>query len=367
MGPKASTPQTTLTVALSDSVDPVITAVNYNYSCVVTNTGLNTATLVTATVTLHASLSFVSGSGTGWTVGAIGQIVTCTRASLAVGAAPTITITVTSGGSATTATSTADASASNAPSATQSSQGTVVKLVTIDATSGIRSPSSTTEWSDFNAYHVAIGTPNFPNVMPSLLWLCQDASGNLADAIDGFTGTVAGTPISYQQSITGWSRFGISGGDGGTANADNQSASLPDPAAASMTMIGWATATATPAAIRNFHVIGTANLTTNRINTTPRFQGVSGGNVVTGTTAITGAVRPLVNLYDVTSGRVMCASDLEKLTPTKAATTGKRHRLSFSFPGAWLYAFSLFGAAAELSDAGVKSLLTAMGWSIAWT
>ena len=66
------------------------------YTLSVENFGPNDET-GSATVTDDLSgtgLSFVSAAGTGWTCGEASEIVTCTRAGLAVGAAPDITLTV---------------------------------------------------------------------------------------------------------------------------------------------------------------------------------------------------------------------------------------------------------------------------------
>jgi uncharacterized repeat protein (TIGR01451 family) len=67
------------------------------YTLTVSNAGgAATSGTVTVTDTLPASLSYVSATGTGWTCGAAGQTVTCTRATaLAAGASyPAITVTV---------------------------------------------------------------------------------------------------------------------------------------------------------------------------------------------------------------------------------------------------------------------------------
>jgi hypothetical protein len=202
---------------------------------------------------------------------------------------------------------------------------------------------------------------------PGLLWLCQDASGNLADSIDSLPGTVSGAPISYQQAIAGWSRFGISGGDAGTAIADSSSASLPDPATAATLIISYAIVTAAPAAIRQVDLIGTANVATTRISTTPRFQGVSGGSVITGASDPTGSVRPYVLLDDPVAARSATYTDQEKLVPTRAATTGKRSRFNLSFAGSLLYRVQFNGSAAQLTDAQIKTLLQTLGWTIPWT
>ncbi|MFL6257056.1 MAG: beta strand repeat-containing protein [Pyrinomonadaceae bacterium] len=67
------------------------------YTLTVSNAGgAATSGTVTVTDTLPASLSYVSATGTGWTCGAAGQTVTCTRATALAPAAsyPVITVTV---------------------------------------------------------------------------------------------------------------------------------------------------------------------------------------------------------------------------------------------------------------------------------
>lgn len=232
--------------------------------------------------------------------------------------------------------------------------------VSRDATSSKLTPASSTEWS------ATLAAAGISSGGPSLLWLCQEASGNLADSIGSFTGTVSGAPLTYQQAISGWSRFGITGGDAGTAVAENTAAGLPDPASASMLMLSYFIVSATPGGTRVAHVTGNANQTIQRFNTTPRMQGVSGGNVATGTVNPTGAVRPYILQYDFTNNLVAVSSDQEILNPTRAAMTGKRHRFSWNFPGSLLYLATFFNAAAELTTAQKRTLLQTMGWSIAW-
>jgi uncharacterized repeat protein (TIGR01451 family)/fimbrial isopeptide formation D2 family protein len=77
---------------------------NGNFSIVVHNYGPEIATgTATVTDTLPAGMTFVSGTGTGWTCGAVGQAVTCNNSapSIAIGAdLPTLTLTVAVAGSA---------------------------------------------------------------------------------------------------------------------------------------------------------------------------------------------------------------------------------------------------------------------------
>ena len=241
------------------------------------------------------------------------------------------------------------------------SGGDPLSSVSRDATSGIYCPATLGEWTTvMSAAGIASGNPSIINLL-------QDASGNPTDASgNGFALTASGTPVDYQQAVSGWSRFAITGSDGGTGVLDNTSASLPDPTAASLMMLTYAITTATPAAIRNYQVWGTGTITTTRINTTPRFQGLSGASTTTGTAAITGPVRPIVMQFDRTNNVVRCATDLEILTPAIAATAGKRHRISLDVTGGYLYNATFFNAAAEMSQANIKTLLQTLGWTIAW-
>ncbi len=82
---------------------------NFSYTLVVTNTGTAaTSGVITVTDTLPAGLSFVSGSGGGFTCAAVGQVVTCTSSSvIAINGTATITLAVnptTTGAKANTAT-----------------------------------------------------------------------------------------------------------------------------------------------------------------------------------------------------------------------------------------------------------------------
>ena len=77
---------------------------NITYTLSVSNAGPSDAASLTVTDTLPAGVIYVSAAGTGWACSQAAGVVTCTRATLAVGAAPTISIVVTApatGGSIT--------------------------------------------------------------------------------------------------------------------------------------------------------------------------------------------------------------------------------------------------------------------------
>jgi uncharacterized repeat protein (TIGR01451 family) len=67
---------------------------NISYTIAVTNNGPGTATGVSVSDTLPAGSTFVSATGTGWACNNVASVVTCTVATLAVGAAPPITLTI---------------------------------------------------------------------------------------------------------------------------------------------------------------------------------------------------------------------------------------------------------------------------------
>ena len=91
-----------LAIVKTDSPDPVNIGSNLTYNLAVTNIGPSPAANVTVTDTLPGTVTFVSATGTGWTCGQAAGVVTCTRATLAAGAAPVIAITVTAPGTTPT-------------------------------------------------------------------------------------------------------------------------------------------------------------------------------------------------------------------------------------------------------------------------
>jgi len=83
-----------LALTLSDSSDPVTAGMSLTYTVGLNNAGPDQAHNVTVTDTLPAEVTFESASGTGWNCGESSGIVTCSRSSLALGAAPDISIVV---------------------------------------------------------------------------------------------------------------------------------------------------------------------------------------------------------------------------------------------------------------------------------
>jgi uncharacterized repeat protein (TIGR01451 family) len=84
-----------LSLSMVDSPHPLFGSGQLHYAIDVDNLGPNTASGITVSNSLPSgNVTFLGASGSGWSCQAAGQLVTCTRPSLLVGAAPTITITV---------------------------------------------------------------------------------------------------------------------------------------------------------------------------------------------------------------------------------------------------------------------------------
>jgi len=131
--PDPRTPKPTL--AKSDDPDPVIAGAPLTYTLSVVNHGPDPAVGLTVTDTLPAGVAFVSATGTGWTCNQASGVVTCTRAALALGTAPSITLTVTApaAGGSLSNTATVAATTGDPVSANNSSTQTTTVAASADA------------------------------------------------------------------------------------------------------------------------------------------------------------------------------------------------------------------------------------------
>lgn len=232
--------------------------------------------------------------------------------------------------------------------------------VTRDATSGILCPANASEWA------TVLSVAGVTSGGPSLLWGFQDASGNLTDSIDSFTGTLVGTTPTYQQTIAGWSRKGIGGTDGGTGTFSSTAAGLPDLTATSMMTIIYAVCNSAPAAARTITFMGLSLSAVQSISTASNYQ-VTGASTVVGPSNIIGQVRPFGISYNATTGLEKGWTNQDRLSVAKRAATGKLFRIPMAIAGSTLYAVSFFGAAAEKTDAEVIAIYQTLGWSVAWS
>lgn len=362
----AITGQATLTInSFTDSADPVITQDAYSYACAVRNTSaVNTASNVSAVITIPANATFVSASGTGWTCNNVAGVVTCTRASIATSTTSnTITVNVTAASAAETSSATASASANNAAGTGNTTQTTAIKLVTRDATATTKFfPANATEWSDFiTCKGLTISSPN-------RAWGCQDASGNLAAAVGSTVLTASGTP-NYSQAITGLTRVGVQGRDNTADMFTMASGTGPSPGTTSVTWLVVAKMPATPAATRtDFFGLNVSQATNEakvqHLLTSGALAARCNGVVTNGTTSVSSTLDCFALIYDRTNSACIsygAASDKISTTYSSSVSDGPKG-LARGCAAIFAYAAQWEGAGAEMTSTQVKALMTALGW-----
>jgi hypothetical protein len=241
--------------------------------------------------------------------------------------------------------------------------GASLSGVAQDATSLKRLPATAAQWtSTMQVAGIFSGNP-------SALWLCQEAAGNLADSIGAFTLTAGAVP-AYQQVVAGWTAKSVNTTDT-TANQgfSSVSASLPNAATTSQAVLAYVAVSATPIAARGLMLMGTGPVEV-QFTTTPVYRNQDVGNGANGTGAPSTTVHPLLIKLDARLSVCTLYTDQEKITPTFAANSGQKVALggfsSAAASAAYLYGAMFVNAAAEFTDANVRSLFTALGWAVGW-
>jgi RHS repeat-associated protein len=189
--------------------------------------------------------------------------------------------------------------------------------VTQDATSNWYVPANSTEWTNLLS---GTGISN-----PSQLWLMQESSGNLSDSIGTATLTATGT-VSYQQSVTGWSRKAVAPQAGGTNYfVDWNDSHLCQPGnSGGCTLLALVAITSTPTADRDVMLLGDGNGWLAEVhpstNAYPKLFIDHSYNPTsaTGSTAIDTNVHPWILYGDggLTPTYNKLTDDLEIVTPT---------------------------------------------------
>lgn len=208
---------------------------------------------------------------------------------------------------------------------------------------------------------------------PGSVWACQEASGNLADSLGSVTLTAAGSP-SYQQALpAGWTRKGVLGTSSAGKKFAAASGTGPNPGTTSSLWLFYIQITAAPAAVR-CAVFASDNAVNceARVTTTPAYRCTCNAVDATGASnAGTTAVRPVALKYDRANGVVKVYTDQEVVTGTYNATVADGNKglgssgiANVAALAAWGCMWS--GAAAELSDAQVKTRLQSLGITIPW-
>jgi hypothetical protein len=244
--------------------------------------------------------------------------------------------------------------------------GGALSGVSRDATSGVYCPANATEWA------VVMSAAGLGGLAPAATWLCQEASGSLADSVGAFTLTAAGTGASYQNVVSGWTRLAVGTTDANATRWSSSDAGLVDPATTAYTVLTYANVTAAPAATRSLIEMGTGSVARLEFTLTPRLQGnFPAGATSAGSADPTGVVRPYVIRRSFSGNGGNVYSNAEKVSPTVGVgTSGKRLVLGsvaqFAPTARILYGAYFPGANGDLSDSQIRALLQTLGWTIAW-
>lgn len=362
---------TTVVLAILDDADPVMTLDALTYTVTITNTGGNALVNASVTLAIDSDSTYVgSSAGDFDSIGESAGVVTADLASLAASGVASFTVTVTTPSSAQTLTADGDVTADNADPDDES-ETTVVQLVAKDSGSGIRVPASLAQWTSLRACEGCLGTP-------SLIWLCQEASGNLVDASgNGFTGTKIGT-VTYNSAQAGWTRTGILFVDNSGDFIFNASASLPDGATESTMLLSYADLPgAHVASSQQFMQIGTNGSTQagamyrQASNSQVRVQFGGSAGVSSGADR-GGQVRPYTVQFDRANSKSNGYTDIDKLVQSYTSTdvSSKVVAIGTGTPSPacrHLYVAEFFAANAELSTAQIKAMKQALAWTITWS
>jgi hypothetical protein len=237
----------------------------------------------------------------------------------------------------------------------------VALAVTRDASNLQYYPASDSEWTTLMAF-LGLATGN-----PSSIWNLQETFGNFADAKGGIT-LGANNITLYSQTFTGAARKCFRGVDG-TANSNaRNSTTAPNPAATSTLLIAHVDLPAAPAAQRDVMALATnADL---RLNTNGKLRLVAGANADLVNVAAS-AQRWLALQVNLTASTIKVYNDQEVFTGTFVAPTSAAHVAlggdNAAIPaGGWAYAAQFTAAAAELTQAQIKTLLQGLGATIPW-
>jgi hypothetical protein len=236
----------------------------------------------------------------------------------------------------------------------------------VDASSNKAVPADSTEWDAFrSANSLAVATPNS-------LWLCQESSGNLADSIGSLTLTAAGT-CNYQQTVTGWERKAVAGNDGVVGDRFAAGSTVgPSPATTSQTWLWIASMPSTPGTARavfgvNFsNAAGSVRMVHLATSGNPRL-GVNNVNA-DGSNSVSSEIHCLVLKYNRTGSEAKLFNLDEKLTGTYTdSITDGNKGVGNGTAARFLYGCMWSGSDAEISDANIKALMQAMGFTVSWS
>lgn len=235
--------------------------------------------------------------------------------------------------------------------------------VTLDAGANKYVPSSAAEWT------TTLAVAGIASGGPSNLYLCQEASGTLADSIGAAPLTQSGAGHLYQQVTSPWTRLGLRTIDGTVGQKWLNSTTSPNPNTVSTLWLAYiAFPAVAPAAARD--LIANQAALDCRVTAAGKFNVLNGASSV-GTANPLGASHPVVVKHDITNSVFTGYTEQEKVVGTYAVNSSNPMlalggQTTAAADAGYVYVAEFSGAAAELSDAQVKTLLQTLNWTVLW-
>lgn len=242
--------------------------------------------------------------------------------------------------------------------------------VTKDATSLKYTPADAAEWA------IAASVAGISS--PYELWLAQQAAGNLAGSINAVSLVAAGA-VAYQQAIAGWTRKAVTIADGAIASFGTNGGLGFDPSTTSTLSLWFLERTGTPAATRLLvsqggqvyaRILSALLDASNHIGIGVNAAITNAGTINYGV----GTLIPVVLKHDIAHGEQKLYTHQEVLTKAYGAFGTSEAGFYFvgtaggagASPAGYAYGAFWKGAAAEMTDAQVRSLLQALGFVVTW-
>lgn len=246
-------------------------------------------------------------------------------------------------------------------------KSSLLGTVTRDATSLVYRPATLLEWQSF------ISAKGLPISTPDYLHVCQEASGNLADPISSLTLTASGT-VAYQTAVAGWATKGVA--FNGIAAGAFANAVGPDISTTNVAILSFVAVRSVPATACSIMSINgdACNLRTRNTFTQGLNFRYAAGNTNMVAANADGTVRPMLLRSDLTNSVAKYYSDLEATASAfSAPAAGTAYTLGLGTTdtagadAVILYSVGWKAAkVAQLTDANVRALYSALGFSPAW-
>ena len=228
-----------------------------------------------------------------------------------------------------------------------------------DATSGIRCPVNTYQWTTLLGY------------TPTSIRLFNETSGNIVDygtAGKTLTASTAGAAPLYDQAVAGWDRNGLAFSGVVTQRVFNTT--YGDSTANSLFVLAFVGYTGAPGASTFICTYGTTDDCSITSGSAGQqvFRYRESATIVQGVGVYSG-IEPLMLIRNLAASEARVVTDSETLSPAFGATSNSNFAYGAlsgtSATVVFVYAVEFFGAGGEVTVATAKAIARSLGWTIA--